>query len=183
MKALMPLNRATGVFLPVFLATCEGVWGIKMAQPADRAPFFALMGPKRRVTPGEVVRGMRTFYKKILVDNDGLSAISAMNAIVDQNEDVFRAFNCEDLFKMVWDGYLADAEDEAWINARVEDAVAQEHAKGRTGPQLESVRVYMRHYIQDHPARFEESRRKFFMIDVFPANDARFNLTLTPAER
>ena len=71
MKALTPLNQATGVRLPVFLAACDGMWGIRMAQAMERAPFFALLGPNRKVTPGEVVRGMCAFYRKVIVDRDG----------------------------------------------------------------------------------------------------------------
>ena len=52
MEALTPLNVATGVRLPVVLASCHGIWGIKMAQPMERAPFMALLGPNRRVSPG-----------------------------------------------------------------------------------------------------------------------------------
>jgi hypothetical protein len=40
----------------------------------------------------------------------------------------------------------------------------------------------MRAYVLDYEARFEESRRHCFFIDLFPTNDARFNLVLTPAE-
>jgi len=32
MAALTPLNQVTGVRLPVIMAACEGIWGIKMAQ-------------------------------------------------------------------------------------------------------------------------------------------------------
>ena len=39
----------------------------------------------------------------------------------------------------------------------------------------------MRDYILDYHARFEESRRHFFMIDLHPHNHGRFNLVLTPA--
>lgn len=48
MEALTPLNLATGVRLPV-----------------ERSPFLALLGPNRKVYPGEVVRGMRAFYRSI----------------------------------------------------------------------------------------------------------------------
>ena len=41
-RALTPLNMATGVRLPVILSACHGIWGIKMAQPVEGAPFLAL---------------------------------------------------------------------------------------------------------------------------------------------
>jgi hypothetical protein len=56
MVALTPLNQATSDRLPIVLAPCHGIWDIKMAQPMERSPFMALIGPKRDVYPGEVVR-------------------------------------------------------------------------------------------------------------------------------
>jgi hypothetical protein len=65
MEQLTPLNQLTGVRLPVIMAACEGIWGIKMAQAMRRAPFMALLGPNRPVFPGEIVRGMKAFYRGI----------------------------------------------------------------------------------------------------------------------
>lgn len=42
MEALTPLNLATGCWLPIFLAACEGVQGTGMAQVMRRAPFDAI---------------------------------------------------------------------------------------------------------------------------------------------
>src|SRR4029453_8524867 len=66
MEALTPLNLATGCWLPVFLAACEGVRGTKMAQVMRRAPFYAILGPKRQVYPSEVLRGLKAFYRKVI---------------------------------------------------------------------------------------------------------------------
>ena len=43
MRELIPINEAMKVNLFVILAACEGVWGIQMLQPADRAAFRALI--------------------------------------------------------------------------------------------------------------------------------------------
>ena len=109
MEALTPLNVATGVRLPVVLASCHGIWGIKMAQPMERAPFMALLGPNRRVSPGEVVRGMRAFYRGVFEHNDGNRAMRMLNDIVDPDKVTFGIFNCEKLFTDVWNRYLAEA--------------------------------------------------------------------------
>ncbi|MGH2362048.1 MAG: hypothetical protein ACRDGM_16100 [bacterium] len=182
MKALTPLNQATGVRLPVFLAACDGMWGIRMAQAMERAPFFALLGPNREVTPGEVVRGMRAFYRKVILDRDGLRAMDAMNNIVDPDKETFRIYNCEQLFRDVWGWYLEGTSTEEHIAPRIDEAEARAQAeRPRTPAEIAHLRAYMRDYILDYQARFEESRRHFFMIDLYPHNHARFNLLLTPA--
>jgi hypothetical protein len=184
MVALTPLNQATGVRLPVVLAACHGIWGIKMAQPMARSPFMALIGPKRAVKPGEVVRAVRGFYQGIFEHRDGTRAMQLMNSLVDPDRITFDVFNVEQLFRDVWEYYLADASTEERISERVEQATARAVLKReRTSTELENFRRYMRSYILDHPARFEESRRHFFMVDLFPENDARFNLVLATANR
>ncbi len=47
--------------------------------------------------------------------------------------------------------------------------------------EIAHLRAYMRDYILDYQARFEESRRHFFLIDLYPHNHVRFNLVVTPA--
>lgn len=181
LKAFTPLNQSTGVKLSVFLSACKGMWGIEMAQAMDRAPFFALMGPKRDVYPGEVVRGLRVFYRTILVERDGLRAMDRMNSVVSQDEDVFRIYNCEQLFRNIWEWYLEGKTVEE-IMARVfEQKLAERQAKRpMTDAEVTELRDYVSKYVRDYRPRFEESRRHFFMVDLYPQNDARFNLVLEP---
>jgi len=40
------------------------------------------------------------------------------------------------------------------------------------------ARQRMHDFITDQPTRFEESRRHFFMIDLYPENAAPFNLEI-----
>lgn len=181
MKALTPLNQATGVRLPVVLAACHGIWGIKMSQPMERSPFLFLVGPNRIVSPGEVVRGMRAFYQGIFRHKDGTRAMQMLNSIVDPDRATFAIFTAEKLFRDVWDTYFEMTSTETQIAARVERAVAVAQ-RSQSPAELARFRASMRDYILDYEARFEESRRHFFFVDLYPANDARFNLVLQPAE-
>jgi len=182
MEALTPLNQATRVRLPVVLAACNGIWGIKMAQPMQRSPFMALLGPNRKVSEGEIVRGMREFYRGILEFKDGTRALQMLNNTVDPDKNTFGIFNVEQLFESVWNNYLEDASVEQVVAERVEQAVERAKAKRpRSAAELAHFRPYVKNYMLDHPARFEESRRLFFMIDLYPENDARFQLKLSPA--
>ena len=61
-----------------------------------------------------------------------------LNNIVDPDKTTFGIFNCEQLFRDVWNGYFADAMDEKWIAARVEQAVESAKAKR---PRSESERA------------------------------------------
>ena len=184
MEALTPLNVATGVRLPVVLASCHGIWGIKMAQPMERAPFMALLGPNRRVSPGEVVRGMRAFYRGVFEHNDGNRAMRMLNDIVDPDKVTFGIFNCEKLFTDVWNRYLAEASKPGTAEARVEVMMARGRAECGPLPPAhnERARAMMCDNITDHPKHFENSKRHFFMIDRYPENAARFNVQIMPVE-
>ena len=120
MQALTPLNMATRVRLPVILSACHGIWGIKMAQPAERAPFVALLGPNRKVYPGEVVRGMTAFYRGVFLHKNGDRAMCMLNDIVDPEKTTFGIYNCEKLFVDVWNGYLEETAKPGVAEARVD---------------------------------------------------------------
>jgi hypothetical protein len=153
-----------------------------MAQPVERAPFLALLGPNRKVYPGEAVRGMTAFYRGVFMHKSGDRAMQLLNNIVDPNRTTFGIYNCEKLFMDVWNGYLEEVAKPGVAEARVDRMMTMGRLTyGPLPPQEEMLaRQRMHDFISDQPARFEESRRHFFMIDLFPENAARFNLTVTP---
>ena len=183
-RELIPLNQLTGLRLFMVMASCSGIWGIKMAQPVDRAPFLAILGPNRDVMPDEVASACVAFYRTIFQKDTGNAALDAMNVAVAPKPRTFGIFNAEKLFTDVYDGYLAQTSTPGEVEARVERMMARGRAEHGPLPPAETdrVRTAMRDYILDHPARFEEHRRHFFMIDLYPENDARFNLRLELVE-
>jgi hypothetical protein len=184
MQELVPLNQLTGLRLFMVMASCSGIWGIKMAQPVGRAPFLAILGPNRDVMPDEVAKACVAFYRTIFQKGTGNTALDAMNAAVAPKPRTFGIFNAEKLFTDVYEGYLAQASKPGNVEARVDRMMARGHEDYGPLPlaETERVRRMMLDYILDHPARFEEHRRHFFMIDLYPDNDARFNLRLERQE-
>ena len=179
MAALTPLNQLTGVRLPVILSACHGIWGIKMAEPMERSPFFALMGPDRKVTPGEVVRGMRQFYRGIFEKKDGTVAMRMLNNIIrmriTRHSASTTSSSCSGM-----SGTGTSLPHQLRSRSQTYRAGGSAGAKRpRSQAEIDHLRGYMREWILDYHARFEESRRHFFYIDLHPRNDARFNLVLT----
>lgn len=72
---------------------------------------------------------MRAFYRKVLVEGDGLGAMAAMNNAVDPDSETFRIFNCQQLFCNVWDWYLEESSKEEWITHRIDEALPTFKAK------------------------------------------------------
>jgi hypothetical protein len=127
---------------------------------------------------------MCSFYRGVFEHNDGNRAMRMLNDIVDPDKATFGIYNCEKLFTDVWNGYFEQTATEQQVEERVDVLVARARAERSELPREEvaRIRAFARDYILDHPARFEESRRHFFMIDLYPENAARFNLVAAPAE-
>jgi hypothetical protein len=67
------------------------------------------------------------------------------------------------------------------LGAIFEQKLAERQAKRpMTDAEVTELRDYVSKYVRDYRPRFEESRRHFFMVDLYPQNDARFNLVLEP---
>lgn len=171
MRELVPINLASGLNLIVFLAACEGIWGIQMTQPVERAAYLGLIGPAAPIGAGSLARACVTFYRKILRDRDGVGVIEAMN-LASGTPDLFLGVRAVDLFQLVWRNFMKGAGSEEQIFKR---RAAESFHAGRPLKLAEEerlrarVRAQLRHF-------FEVMRREFFFIDTFPLNDARFPL-------
>ena len=185
MAELIPLNQLTHLRLWVVLAACEGVWGIKMAQPVTRAAFLALLGPNRLISAGDLATALRAFYRGIFSDRNGNGALRAMNDVVDEARPTFGLVNAEMLFTVVYRAFLKERCTEEELSQRVEGVVAAEaarfkerHGVGMWAHEVEQVRANAREHVQAHDQHFDHYRRQFFFIDLFPENAQRFPITI-----
>jgi hypothetical protein len=143
MRELIPLNQLTVLRLFVIMASCSGIWGIKMAQPVDRAPFLAILGPNRDVIPDEVAKACVASYRTIFQKGTGNAELDAMNAAVAPKPRTFGIFNCEKLFTDVYDAYIAQTSEPGNVEARVQRMMTQGRTEYRPLPAIETERVRM----------------------------------------
>jgi hypothetical protein len=185
MEVLIPLNRMSGLRLVVVLAACEGIWGMKMLQPArGAAAFRALIGPEHRIFPEELAKGCQAFYRGLFSrKGDGNEAFRAMNDAVDSTKPTFFAISAEGALKMVFRGYLKElctpGEIERRVDAMEAKALQQRHDDGLPDmfwKDKQRARRLLRESLLDHRAHFDRIRREFFFIDQFPENDQRFDV-------
>jgi hypothetical protein len=185
MTELVPLNELTGLRLVVVAAACDGIWGLKMIQPVERAAFLALLGPNRALPAGDLFTACLTFYRRIFQHPDGNAAFSAMNEVVPPPRPAFGVLNAEMLFKDVYGAFLTTNCTDEEISRRVECVVAENarrfrarHGVGMWAHEVAQVRALARAHLEAHGVYFEEFRRRFFFIDAFPENNHRFPITL-----
>lgn len=184
LEELIPLNTLTHLRLPVFLAACEGIWGIKMLQPATRAAVLSVFGPNRVMLPSELSLACTTFYRTIFQEGNGTLAYRRMNDIVDPAKPTFGAYNAELAFKTIYQQYLKEMCSEPALAERLQKWIADwreqwraERGRDCTLMELEHARAMARTQIRSHREHFEHFRREFFMIDIYPDNAARFPIT------
>jgi len=183
MEELIPLNQLTQLRLWLVVAACEGLWGLKMAQPASRAAFLALLGPYKPISAKHLVIALEVFYRGIFGGQNGNDAIAAMNAAIDANKSTFGIVNAEKLFTDVYREFLKQSTAEE-LTTRVEKIVAINKAtfKGRRGVgmwkhEIEEARALARQHVEAFEEQFDYYRNKFFFIDLFPDNSQRFSIT------
>ena len=174
---LTAINEASRLNLLVLLAACDGVHLFHIIQPTDRAPFYAMIGPNRDVSEGELLAGVTTFYKTLFESNDAVIAWRAMNKAVSSEKRTFSVFTAEFTFQYVMHKYLKLLCSEEALDSRENEAVSKAARNGMAEHQLAHFRKWFRKYIREHRAHFEARRSHFFFYDLFPENATRFDLT------
>lgn len=178
-QPLTELNLLCRLNLIVVLAACDGAGLLEVIQPVDRAPAWAVIGPSRQVTAGEIEDAHSVFYRELLTKRDAARAWMAMNATVRRGDSPFRIHRAERMFQEVMRGYFESLCTEQTLAERVERLVTQAAARaGASGSWLRHFRVTATEYISDHRARFEETKKHFFFSDLCPENAARFRVCL-----
>jgi hypothetical protein len=128
--------------------------------------------------------GCMAFYRAVFGELNGDVALRAMNDAVDSAKETFWTISAETAFKMVYRGYLDNQCTPEAMDKRLEIIVANlgerrraEGYGGRFNWEIERDREVALRYLSDHRARFEELRREFFFIDLYPENAGRFDFT------
>lgn len=185
MEKLISLNRLTRLNLVIVLAACEGLSGIQMLQPDRRAAAFrGLIGPNRQVSAKEMVDSCTAFYRTVFGRSNGDEALKAMNDAIDSAKETFWTISAETAFKVIYQRYLkiqcTPESMEKRVATIVENLGARYRAEGRGGRfnwETERDRQAAHQFLGDHRARFEEMRREFFFLDLYPENTERFDFT------
>ncbi len=176
---LTEINLACSINLLLVSGACDGAAFAQVIVPSDRAPVFAVLGPTRVVTAGELFDGHLAFYRNLYRTRDLSPAISAANDAVPKGDRPFVLFGAEWFFREVLRGYFRRYCTQEAIDARVAKAAPLEAALRADGALEEEIvarRNEFRRYLTDHRMHFEKFKPHFFAEDLFPANADRFNV-------
>ena len=146
--------------------------------PSVRSPIFAVIGPPAEISAGALVDAVRRFYVEAVQSSDLEKALGAMNSGVDFKDWPIKPGLAEVLFCRAFREFWAGDEIETIAKDRenLEVAILVKRYD-LTLSQSAEARLSVCQTLSDPRFWYEELRRRFLMLDIFPANHARFGIT------
>ena len=172
-KILVRLNIATRMRLFVCIAACFGAYLARTLDPTERAPFVALLSPTDSVYPDDLFRAYSSFYRVLLSSYDGDAALTAIEKGF-QNEEIVRPVDAAYFFRVA---FLRYVERQCTPEAYLERAQKIHMEQISEGTRVTPVGTIARMLADTEQHYFDQFRTQYFMIDLFPENNARFPIT------
>lgn len=183
---LVAINIACRNNLIVSLATCYGgqivntlLKGLAPNNKKIRTPFFGMIGPSSEIKYGEVEPGYEDFFRVLIEDRDVLSAYEELKKHLSESKG-YITNSCETIFERLVHDYLElhvkSNEGKDLLHAKITNLKKVFQDKnGRMPndselPMLDAIVRGENLYFK----LFDEIRRIYFMIDLYPENDKRF---------
>lgn len=179
-QPLTSINTTCRLNLIVLLAACDGADLGRVVQLTDRAPVWAIIGPRRPVCDDELEDADRAFYRTLFSTRNGGAAWRAMNDAIKGGDRPFLLLHSETMFKWIMEGYFKTycSEEALLLRDAKSIAIAEDLARRGADPlSLTEAHEAYRAFIRDHRGRFDEVRNRFFMCDLCPENDDRFEVS------
>jgi hypothetical protein len=170
------LNVATQLNLMIAVAACTGGALAKMLRMSDRAPFWGLIGPTKKIQVAYLEKAYRALYLTLFSTKSPAKAIEAMDAATEPG--LFWRTTAQGLFEKGWAGYKEKYCTPEALEARVkrmQDSFTQ--LSGKPPRTQEELRILL---VKHEPKAFERYRSTFFMCDLFPDHQTRFPIRYVP---
>ena len=172
-RPLIDLNIATRNNLFIVLSACYGAYLTTIVLPTDRAPCFGLVGPKKVLGAGYLLKSFSRFYQELLASGKGSEAVKQLNLDAGQSGLNYSLTDAETFFAMVNEKYFGKYCTNSQYDKRATEIIEQLKAMGKSAPRIGWIK---KHYRRTQKQYFEKFKTRFFMIDLFPENTNRFTV-------
>jgi hypothetical protein len=170
------INVATRCNLLIVLAACYGGYLGQIILPTERAPCWALIGPTDKVLPHELLSGFGSFYSIFLGTLDGDKSLESLTA-KKLKSGRYSFTSAGGFFRIAYANYLANYCTSDELDKRAAKLSRKLRKMGTAvRPGKGAIRRLMR---RTEESSYEKYYKKFFMIDLYPENAARFPLTFS----
>jgi len=176
--SLIGINLASKLNLVIVVAACNGIHLIKVSTQLDRAPYWAVIGPTKEVMELDVKRDFGEFYRTLFEGFNGDDAVLALNRGVTGSDRPYQFRTSVGLFKRAYIEYHKKNCIGKGKRVRVENLVTA--AMGDTSCKtlgVREVRKRIKEGLAKEDEHFEKMKNKFFFIDLYSENGARFPIT------
>lgn len=175
---LTKTNIACRNNLLITLAACHGIYLTQIVKPTEPVPFCSLVAPTKEIGQGDIDADFKSFYEELLTSFNGDKALEKLNLGSPRENPKYAFINCINLYRSAYSNYHGRYCTGKGAKKRIEKLVT----KARSMPSVSSLpigdlRKNIKYEIKKNENKyFEKYRKVFFMIDLYPENDARFGL-------
>jgi hypothetical protein len=169
---LEAVNLAGRCHMILVLGCCYGAYFGRVGRLYERAAFNAYIAPTDSIAAGTLENGLRAFYAELFSSFDITSAIDAMRAAAPDFGYVF--LTAYGLFRTVFAEFIRDFGMGDGLRER---AIAMARRLLEERGQRVTPDAVAQVLKDGEPEAFENFRRTYFSIDLFPENDARFTIS------
>lgn len=182
---LAEINRRTRMNLLVFAGLCHGWSMIEILRPTRRAPVFGMIGPMETVEAGRLLSATKLMYERLLEpDHDLRAALNSANGSTSVEDWEFRWMSAELMFCRIFEDYVKDVSREHVRSERLNRLVADlARVKALDVQETMQLRVALSADLDNHQAWFSHYREHFLLLDLFPGNEPRFQLSYSDCVR
>ena len=171
---LIQINILTRNNLLITLAACYGAYLSQVLLPTDRTPCWGLVGPKEEILPCDLLKSYLEFYREIFETGNGSNALKRLNDAINPKKQTYSLTQCEFFFKLVYSRYLKDNFAPRALKVRAGELYLRTKAAGKNVKHPKEIKKYL---LQSREEFFEKHLEHFFMMDLYPENRGRFNVT------
>ncbi|WP_020161423.1 hypothetical protein [Methylobacter marinus] len=176
--ALIRISIASNLNVVIVVAACNGIHLINVCTQLDRAPFWAVIGPEDEVMDLEVKRDFAAFYRKFFESLNGNDAILALNRGVQGQDRPYHFLSSIGLFKLAYIAYHRTSCQGKGKQARIEDLVTQAMKDPKCKALgVSEVRRRIKEGLAQEDRHFQNQKKRFFLMDLYPDNAIRFPIT------
>lgn len=177
-NSFVKINESTRCNLFLTLAICQGAYLIYEIKSNRPAPFWGFIGSFEKIMNGDILIRYTEFYSEFLTSFD---LNKAYERLIKANPAVpkeYRLINSEITFRNVYGKYVDTQFSEKTIKNRFESTMKEINKTYRDRNEKNKAFLNFKSNLLRTKYDFFNSHRDiFFMVDKFPENVERFNLT------
>jgi hypothetical protein len=173
---LTAINIATQCNLLVVLAACYGGHMVQIIQPVERSPCLAMLSPTKEIYPDEILQPLTAFYAELF---NSLNLNAALNNLrsFQITEGGYYFKTALEFFQLTYMTYIKECTSQKGLKIRNRARTIYLELKKSAISPPGGIGVIKKMLKQTQPDFFKSFYEKFFMIDIYPKNKLRFNIT------